>query len=164
MFNDLFNQEWYCDYCREPFKDNNPEKSTGWGMFHEECEAEGIAQAKREYEEAELEYQRQVKIQIKKDEKLLRKLRKRLSAKIMEWIDYEISEHGHHELGIKIVSQDKCKGERMKGKDYFGDDRCPIRTVYDDVSSDGYPCDDCYSGNVYIYIGKGQYFKLWVNG
>lgn len=162
MFKDLLNCEWCCDYCRKAFSDNSPEKSTGWGMFHIECEEKGIAQAKREFEEAELEYQRQVKIQIKKDEKLLRKLRKRIPPKIMEWVDEEIKDHAHYEGGYKIVTQDKCKGQRMKGKDYFGDDRCPIRTVYDDVSSDYW--GDSYAGEVYIYIGNGQYFSMWVNG
>jgi len=162
MFKDLLNCEWYCDYCHKPFTEDNPEQSTGWGMFHEECKVLGIAQAKREYEEAELEYQRQVKIQIRKDDKLVRKLRKRLPTKIMEWLDYEISNHAHWEGGYKIVTQDQCKGDRMKGKDYFGDDKCPIRVVYDDVSSDYW--GDSYAGDVYIYIGNGQYFSLFVNG
>lgn len=162
MFKDLLNQERYCDYCRKPFTEGSPEQGTGWGMFHGECKVDGVAKAKLEYEEAELEYQRQVKIQIRKDNKLVRKLRKRLPAKIMEWIDYEISNHAHWEGGYKIVSQEQCRGDRMTGSDYFGNNNCPIRTVYEDVSDDSYY--ESYVGNVYIYIGNSQYFSLFVNG
>lgn len=152
-----------CDYCKVGFIEDSEVKATGWGMFHEDCKTQGEQQAKDEYQKSEEEYYQEQLRQQERDQKLLRKLRKRLPTKIMKQVELEVSYHGGQE-GYKIVTQDQCKGDRMKGKDYFGDGRCPIRTVYDDVSSGGYPCDDCYSGDIYIYIGKGQYFNMWVNG
>lgn len=117
---------------------------------------------KEEYRKADQEYYEELKREQIRDQKLLKRLRKRLPHKIMEWLDGEIREHGCG--SYKIVTVAECGGNRMRGKDYFSDDRCPIRTVYDDVYGGGYPCEDCYSGDVYIYIGNGQYFKMWVNG
>lgn len=162
MFKDLHKFQYACNYCHGPFENNTPVECTGWGEFHSECKDKGIEQTKEEYHKVEQEYYEEMKREHVRDQRVLKRLRKRLPHKIMEWVDGEIREHGCG--GYKVVTVEQCKGDRMRGKDYFNDNRCPIRTVYDDISGGGYPCEDCYSGDIYIYIGNGQYFKMWVNG
>lgn len=163
MFNINHLEAWKCDYCKQPFHEK-PENWDEWGMFHDDCAESGREQVIKEFREAEEEYTQEMLRIHKRDQKLLRKLRKRLPKKVMEWIDSEIREHGDVNGGYQIVTLNQCRGHRTKGADYFGDSRCSIRTVYDNVSSGGYPCEDCYSGDVYIYIGNGQYFQMYVNG
>ncbi|AUR93414.1 hypothetical protein NVP1187O_101 [Vibrio phage 1.187.O._10N.286.49.F1] len=162
MFKFLEDYKPKCDYCRLEFLEGEEEESTGWGFFHVKCKDAGVKEAKEDYHQSQVEYFQEQLRQQKRDEKLLRKLRKRIPSKIMEWVDGEISGHGKGDY--KVVTVDQCKGDRMRGKDYYCDDKCPIRTIYDYISSGGYPCDDGYSGEIYIYIGNGQYFNMWVGG
>ena len=97
----------------------------------------------------------------KKDNKILRNLKKSTALKYYNAI---IDEFEHHMFcgDFEIVSQSECKGEKIKG-DYYNGESTPVRHVYSDVEGCGYD-GDSYNGFIYIKIDKGRYFKMLVNG
>jgi len=97
----------------------------------------------------------------KKDNKILRNLKKSTAAKYYNAI---LDEFEHHMFygDFAIVGKDDCKGEKIRG-DYYSGESTPVRHVYSDVKGCSYD-GDSYSGFIYIKIDKGRYFKMFVNG
>lgn len=106
------------------------------------------------------EIQKWEDVRAKRDNKILRKLKKSTAPKFYQAITDEFE---HHMFcgDFEIVSQKDCTGEKIKG-DFYNGESTPVKHVYSDVSGSGY-FDDSYSGYIYIKIDKGRYFKMNVN-
>lgn len=95
----------------------------------------------------------------KKDNALLRKLKRSTKAKFYKAITEEFNNHCFYG-DFEIVSQNECNGEKVKGI-YYNGESTPVKHVYSDIRCCGYD-GDSYSGHLYLKIDKGRYFKMSV--
>ncbi len=148
-----------CAYCGEEFENNEVEVSNNFGLFHKACEVEGKQAVISWMEEDQREYEASVRLQTLKDKRILRHIQKKYPVKIFNAIMDEVNEHGRGHY--KIVKQYECQGCRERGSDFQGYSSA-IRYAYDDISNCSY--SGCYGGDVYLYIGKGNYLRMAVSG
>lgn len=97
----------------------------------------------------------------RRDNKILRKLKRSTASKYYNAILAEFEHHMFY-CDFSIVDKSECKGEKIRG-DYYIGESTPIRHVYNDVRGCSYD-GDSYSGFIFIKIDKRRYFKMFVNG
>lgn len=145
-----------CFLCKGSIYQDDEKVMVGYEIAHY-CRHESEMEEMRE---ATKEFEAEWKTQAKRDNKIIRRLKRNLKPKIWQCIDWVFSDCIACDF-LEIVDVNATKGERVRGSDYFGES-VAVRHVYDDTCTDYW--GDGFSGSVYLPIGCGRYLRMSVRG
>lgn len=144
-----------CFHCNAPVLSGDECSTTTFLVAHQVCEKQYDDDM---HEVMQSEHRSHIAEQ-NSNKRILKKLKRTLKPKIWQAVEWETESHGYGHL--EIVTQREVSGERRSGYAYFGE-ATALRHVYDDVTSD--PYGDSYGGDIYLYLGKNRYLKIWIWG
>lgn len=144
-----------CVHCGFEVLESESSLNLSIGIAHRKCNDEFKEECRKE----ELAYQEYEKREAKRENKLLRRLKRQLKPKIFSLLDYLREDCWIN--SIEMVTRNSLSGEKRSASDFFGFS-VAIRHVYDDTSSCSY--SDSYGGYVYLPIGHNRYLKVHISG
>ncbi len=144
-----------CVHCDGFVYESDERVSLSLGVAHVECHERFQEQA---YSDMERESEEQA-LRLRRESKLLARLKKRLKPKI--WSVIEMIQQQHLVNQIAIDAFEDVKGTKISALDWFGES-VGIRTVYDETSSCSY--SGTYGGAIWIPIGAGRYLHMHISG
>lgn len=145
----------YCCYCDSAVYESDERINHRFGVAHFECHERNES----ELEAEKLQNIRDERLRSKIENKLVTRLRRTLKPKLWAAISMVLRDHAVH--GIQIDSFNKVTGNKVKGRDWFGES-VAIRHVFDDTSSCSY--SDTYGGLLWLPIGMGRYLQIHISG
>jgi hypothetical protein len=144
-----------CPHCREIILDSDKVVDTPIGTAHSTCSEQFIW----ECEEEALKYAEMERRELRREKKLIAKLKRTLKPKV--WAAIELVRADSTVNYMKLETIDKVRGTKNKAGEWFGES-VGVKTVYDDTSFCSY--SDSYSGPIWLAIGKGIYLHIHISG
>ncbi|MEZ8723132.1 hypothetical protein AB6D66_18820 [Vibrio pomeroyi] len=144
-----------CVHCDSSVYESDERVTISLGVAHFECHERFQEQWLPEIED-HAEQERQ---SAKRDNKLLKRLKRTLKPKVWSVIELVMQDHWVGYLNITSLAE--VTGQRNRAHDWFGES-VAIRHLYDDATTCSY--SETYGGVIFLPIGNARYLQMHISG